>query len=102
MAESADHKMQALKEAGKTAVILGYTGETGALLTKLLAKEKIFSKVTLIGRRKVKINATEFGPEFVSVISKFDTPVAQSVAMQAVNPGVVSLNPSSANILSYV
>ena len=26
-------------------------------------------------------------------------PVAQSVAMQAVNPGVVSLNPSMANLL---
>ena len=29
-------------------------------------------------------------------------PVAQSVATQAVNPGVVSLNPSSANILTDV
>ena len=66
MAEGSSDKMQAFRELGKTALILGYTGETGSLLAKALAKEKIFSKVTLIGRRNVELNET-FGPEFVSL-----------------------------------
>ena len=65
MAEGSDDKINTFREAGSTAFVLGYTGETGKRLIKELAKEKLFKKVVLIGRREVELSS-DFGPEFVS------------------------------------
>lgn len=65
MAEGPDDKMGTFRAAGKTAFVLGYTGETGKRLIRELAKDKLFKRVVLIGRRKVELSS-EFGSEFVS------------------------------------
>ena len=64
MAEGQDDKAGTFRDAGRTAFVLGYTGETGKRLIKELAKDKLFKKVVLIGRREVELSS-EFGPEFV-------------------------------------
>ena len=48
------------------AFVLGYTGETGKQIVKLLLENKIFKQLVLIGRRKV-----EFGddPLYENVVS---------------------------------
>lgn len=68
MAEGSDDKINTFREAGSTAFVLGYTGETGKRLIKELAKEKLFKKVVLIGRREVELSS-DFGPEFVRCFS---------------------------------
>jgi hypothetical protein len=66
MAEEGENQRDIFRQAGKTAVILGHTGETGRVLVKLLAQEKLFKKVTLIGRREIPLDKEVVGPEFVS------------------------------------
>ena len=68
MAEGQDDKANTFRDAERTAFVLGYTGETGKRLIKELAKDKLFKKVMLIGRREVEL-PSEFGPEFVSTLS---------------------------------
>ena len=65
MAEGRDNSLETFREAGRTAFVLGYTGETGKRIVQELAKDKLFKKVTLIGRREVELPA-DIGPEFVS------------------------------------
>ena len=48
--------MQKFKASSQTAFVVGYTGETGKDLVKNLTDTKMFSKVTLIGRREVDYN----------------------------------------------
>lgn len=68
MAEAGEDQREVFRQMGKTAVILGHTGATGRVLVKLLAQEKLFKKVTLIGRREVSYDREVIGPEFVSLI----------------------------------
>ena len=65
MAEGQDANAETFRDAGKTAFVLGYTGETGKRLVQELAKDKLFRKVALIGRRQVQL-PSDIGPEFVS------------------------------------
>lgn len=46
------------------AFVMGYTGETGKALVKELNRQKVFTKVVLIGRRLVDLDK-EIGSEFV-------------------------------------
>lgn len=71
MAEATEDRREMFRQAGKTAVVLGHTGETGRVLTKFLAQEKLFKKVTLIGRRELPLNSSEIGPEFVGLNELF-------------------------------
>ncbi|XP_072045737.1 oxidoreductase HTATIP2-like [Amphiura filiformis] len=54
MGDNAAENMEKLRSLSKTAFVVGYTGETGKALVKTLANTKVFSKVTLIGRRQVE------------------------------------------------
>ncbi|OWF35470.1 oxidoreductase HTATIP2-like [Mizuhopecten yessoensis] len=71
MSEDFQNKVKQYKEMGKTAFIIGYTGECGKELVKALSKNKIFSKVVLIGRRKVEISPDP-GPEFEQKVVDYD------------------------------
>lgn len=44
---------EAFREKNKTCFVLGASGETGKQLLKELLDRKIFSKITLIGRRQL-------------------------------------------------
>ena len=68
MAEMRKTMRELFREQTKTALILGYTGETGKQVTQMLAKDKLFQRVTLIGRRSVQMEG--LGPEFVSIQKK--------------------------------
>jgi len=72
MAEAPEDKREMFKKAGKTAVVLGHTGETGKVLTKHLAEQKLFKKVTLIGRREITLNSSDIGPEFEQKVIDFE------------------------------
>jgi len=65
MAEGPADRREMFKQAGKKALVLGHTGETGRALIKLLAQQQLFAKVTLVGRRMIPLNESE-RPEFVS------------------------------------
>lgn len=54
MSDCADENIDSYRSTNKTAFIVGYTGESGKELVKLLAVNRIFSKVTHIGRRTVE------------------------------------------------
>ncbi len=54
MADNAPANLESYRGQGKSAFVVGYTGETGKALVKELSRTKIFDKVTLIGRRKVQ------------------------------------------------
>ncbi|KAH3882598.1 oxidoreductase HTATIP2-like [Dreissena polymorpha] len=71
MAEGPADQREMFKQARKTAAILGYTGETGQALVKLLAQEQLFSKVTLIGRRTIPLNESD-RPEFEQKVVDFE------------------------------
>ena len=53
MPDDIEAQRETFRQMGKTAFVLGYTGEVGKELVKELLKSKVFSKVTLIGRRVV-------------------------------------------------
>ena len=55
--DNSAENMEKLRAAAKSAFVVGYTGETGKELVKAMANSKVFSKVTLIGRRKVEYDA---------------------------------------------
>ncbi|XP_072017813.1 oxidoreductase HTATIP2-like [Amphiura filiformis] len=57
MADNAPSNLDSYRAQGKTAFVVGYTGETGKELVKELSRTKIFDKVTLIGRRKVEYDS---------------------------------------------
>lgn len=44
----------------QTALVTGYTGESGKALVKELVENKQFQKIILIGRRKVDFTANEY------------------------------------------
>ncbi|KAK3598776.1 hypothetical protein CHS0354_015578 [Potamilus streckersoni] len=71
MAERSDDNIENFKQENNMAFIVGYTGETGSALVKQLARDKIFKKVFLIGRRKVEL-PPEVGPEFEQKQVDFD------------------------------
>jgi len=72
MAEGPADRREMFKQAGKKALVLGHTGETGRALIKLLAQQQLFAKVTLVGRRMIPLNESE-RPEFVSDACVFVT-----------------------------
>ncbi|KAL3842165.1 hypothetical protein ACJMK2_020212 [Sinanodonta woodiana] len=71
MAEASEDNIEKFRKENNMAFIVGYTGETGSALVKQLAKDKIFKKVVLIGRRQVKL-PPEIGPEFEQKQVDFD------------------------------
>lgn len=56
LAENVDKYRRELKEKNKTCFVVGYTGEVGKELVKELSASQVFSKVKLIGRRKVEFD----------------------------------------------
>ncbi|XP_072018471.1 oxidoreductase HTATIP2-like [Amphiura filiformis] len=64
IAQNAATNIERFRGRDKTAFVVGYTGETGKELVKELAKTKIFSKVTLIGRRNVQLSKELLGQDF--------------------------------------
>ncbi|XP_053384952.1 oxidoreductase HTATIP2-like [Mercenaria mercenaria] len=72
MAEAAEDQREMFRQASKTAVVLGHTGETGRVLVKQLAQEKLFKKVTLIGRREIALDRNVVGPEFEQKVIDFE------------------------------
>ncbi|XP_060084546.1 oxidoreductase HTATIP2-like [Ylistrum balloti] len=71
MSEDFEEKVKLYKDMGKTAFVIGYTGECGKELVKALSKNKIFNKVVLIGRRKVDLSPDP-GPEFEQKVVDYD------------------------------
>ena len=63
MAEEAPVNADDMKAVGRSAFVLGYTGEVGKALVEELNRQKIYKRVVLIGRRTVPLSV---GPEFVS------------------------------------
>ena len=55
-------------QSAKSAFILGYTGETGKALVKELSRAQYFSRVVLIGRRKVDL-PEDVNKDFVSHVA---------------------------------
>ena len=53
MPDDIEAQRETFRQMGKTAFVVGYTGEVGKELVKELLKSKIFSRLTLIGRRIV-------------------------------------------------
>ncbi|XP_030056574.1 protein HTATIP2 isoform X2 [Microcaecilia unicolor] len=53
MAEDTEKLCEGLRKENKSCFILGASGETGKELLKEIIKNRIFSKVTIIGRRKL-------------------------------------------------
>ena len=53
MPDDIEAQRDTFRQMGKTAFVVGYTGEVGKELVKELLKSKIFSRLTLIGRRIV-------------------------------------------------
>ena len=53
MPDDSEAQRDTFRQMGKTAFVVGYTGEVGKELVKELLKSKIFSRLTLIGRRIV-------------------------------------------------
>lgn len=45
--------MNNFKALGRSAFIVGYTGETGKVLTRLLHRSGLFKRIVLVGRRIV-------------------------------------------------
>ena len=70
MATESDNNLERYKSEGHTAFVLGYTGESGKVLTRDLNRLKLFKKVVLIGRREVTLDPS-FGSEFVSCVVVF-------------------------------
>ncbi|XP_059150819.1 oxidoreductase HTATIP2-like [Physella acuta] len=61
--------MERFRSLGRSAFVLGYTGEVGKVLVDELNKSKIFKRVVLIGRRQVPLS---LGPEFEQKVIDFD------------------------------
>ena len=55
---------------GKSAFVLGYTGEVGKELVKELLKSQIFQRVVLIGRRQVEYQ-DELYKDVVCYVKRF-------------------------------
>lgn len=55
-----------------SAFVLGYTGEVGKELTKLLAANENFSRVVLIGRRTTEFSGEKYSRIEQTVIDDFD------------------------------
>lgn len=53
MPDDIEAQRDAFRQMNKSAFVLGYTGEVGKELVKELLRSKVFSRVTLIGRRQV-------------------------------------------------
>ena len=53
MPDDIEAQREIFRQMGKTAFVVGYTGEVGKELVKELLKSNIFSRLTLIGRRIV-------------------------------------------------
>ena len=47
---------EAFRKMSKTALVFGYTGQTGQALVKELAQRNLYSKVKLAGRRNVEFD----------------------------------------------
>ncbi len=53
MPDNIEELRENFRQMNKSAFVLGYTGEVGKELVKELLTSKVFSRVTLIGRRRV-------------------------------------------------
>ncbi|XP_060080860.1 oxidoreductase HTATIP2-like [Ylistrum balloti] len=90
MTENFEEKVKRYKDMGKTAFVIGYTGECGKELVKALSKNKIFSKVVLVGRRKVDLSPDP-GPEFEQRIVDYDKLEDHTEAFQGAHVGYCCL-----------
>lgn len=54
MGEEAEANRAKYREMGRSAFIVGYTGESGKALMKELLSSKVFSRLVLMGRRKIE------------------------------------------------
>ncbi|XP_069133880.1 oxidoreductase HTATIP2-like isoform X2 [Argopecten irradians] len=90
MSEEFQDRAKQYREMGKTAFILGYTGECGKELVKSLSKNKIFNKVVLIGRRKVDLTPDP-GPAFEQKVVDFDKLEEYTEAFQGAQVGYCCL-----------
>ncbi|XP_041365597.1 oxidoreductase HTATIP2-like [Gigantopelta aegis] len=71
MAAEATNNSEEFKMKGHSAFIVGYTGAVGKVLTKELAKAKLFKKVLLIGRREIDLD-DDIGNEFEQKVVDFE------------------------------
>ncbi|XP_033751784.1 oxidoreductase HTATIP2-like [Pecten maximus] len=90
MSEGFEDKVKHYRDMGKSAFVIGYTGECGKELVKALSKNRIFNKVVLIGRRKVDLNPDP-GPEFEQRVVDYDKLEEYSEAFQGSQVGYCCL-----------
>ncbi|XP_069133877.1 oxidoreductase HTATIP2-like [Argopecten irradians] len=95
MSEEYEDKVKEYKNMGKSAFIIGYTGECGKELVKALSKNRIFNKVVLIGRRKVDITPDP-GPEFEQKVVDYDKLDDYTEAFQGAQVGYCCLGTTKA------
>ncbi|XP_033751785.1 oxidoreductase HTATIP2-like [Pecten maximus] len=95
MSEEFEDKVKHYRDMGKTAFVIGYTGECGKELVKALSKNRIFNKVVLIGRRKVELNPDP-GPEFEQKIVDYDKLEEHTEAFQGCEVGYCCLGTTKA------
>ncbi|XP_076879245.1 oxidoreductase HTATIP2 isoform X2 [Brachyhypopomus gauderio] len=84
-----------LKQKNKTCFILGASGETGKVLLKEIVERKIFSKVTLIGRRKLNFEDQAF-ENLVQEVVDFEKLEDYAAAFQGHDVGYCCLGTTKA------
>ncbi|KAJ8299262.1 hypothetical protein KUTeg_023322 [Tegillarca granosa] len=90
MAESAEDNFEKFRNEKHSAFVLGYTGETGKVLVKELAKAKLFDKIYLIGRRQVPLGP-DVGTEFEQKVVDFDNLEAHADVFSNIDTGFCCL-----------
>lgn len=72
MAEGVENSVKSFREKNMSAFVLGYTGEVGKEVVNSLIRHQLFSRVVLIGRRKV-----EFSDELHKNLVSFQNIIAE-------------------------
>ncbi|KAK1798613.1 hypothetical protein P4O66_006907 [Electrophorus voltai] len=83
------------KQKNKTCFILGASGETGKVLLKEIVQRKIFSKVTLIGRRKLNFEDQTY-ENLVQEVVDFEKLEEYAAAFQGHDVGYCCLGTTKA------
>nr|XP_033784368.1 oxidoreductase HTATIP2 [Geotrypetes seraphini] len=95
MAENKEKLREDLRKENKSCFILGASGETGKELLKELVKNRIFSKVTIVGRRKLTFDDEAY-KDVVQEVVDFDRLDEYSSAFQGHDVGFCCLGTTKA------
>ncbi|KAJ7985719.1 hypothetical protein DPEC_G00343380 [Dallia pectoralis] len=95
MAHDMNKLQEDLRQKNKTCFILGASGETGQLLLKEIIERKLFSKITLIGRRQLTFEDTSI-ENLVQEVVDFEKLDEYAAAFQGHDVGYCCLGTTKA------